>query len=214
MLGQQPSFCASKTPGQKIGRREFCQLCKTDCKQLLGPSSASVPWPPCPPVPQGGRQGGHAQPTTPLWEVQAKRTQNYSLKPLWNLWNCWSYVFANSSLHLSHGDTKQSCQWDSNRCMRAKLLQSCPTLMDCSLPGSSVHGILQARILEWVAIPFSRRSSQPRDQTQISYLLNWLAGSSPLAPPGKPIITPKSVLIWTLGVSVPVLIPSVLDLLK
>ena len=35
--------------------------------------------------------------------------------------------------------------------------------MDCSLPGSSVHGIFQARILEWVAIFFSRRSSQPRD---------------------------------------------------
>ena len=49
--------------------------------------------------------------------------------------------------------------------------QSCPTLCDptdCSSPGSSVHGILQARILEWVAIPFSRGSSQPRDQTQAS----------------------------------------------
>ena len=46
--------------------------------------------------------------------------------------------------------------------------QSCPTLcdpMDCCLPGSSVHGILPARILEWVAIPFSRGSSQPRDRT-------------------------------------------------
>ena len=40
--------------------------------------------------------------------------------------------------------------------------------MDCSLPGSSVHGILQARILEWVAVPFSRGSSQPRDPTQVS----------------------------------------------
>ena len=42
--------------------------------------------------------------------------------------------------------------------------QSCPTLndpMDCSLPGSSVHGILQARILEWVSIPFSRGTSEP-----------------------------------------------------
>ena len=49
--------------------------------------------------------------------------------------------------------------------------QSCLTLcnpMDWSLPGSSVHGILQARILEWVAIPHSRGSSQPRDQTQVS----------------------------------------------
>ena len=48
----------------------------------------------------------------------------------------------------------------------AKLLQSRLTLchpIDCSQPGSSVHGILQARILEWVAVPFSRGSSQPRD---------------------------------------------------
>ena len=49
--------------------------------------------------------------------------------------------------------------------------QSCLTrcnTMDCSLPGSSVHGILQARILEWVAVPSSRASSQPREWTQIS----------------------------------------------
>ena len=52
--------------------------------------------------------------------------------------------------------------------------QSCPTLhdpMDYSLPGSSVHGILQARILEWVAIPFSKGLSQPRDQTLISCIV-------------------------------------------
>ena len=40
--------------------------------------------------------------------------------------------------------------------------------VDCSPPGSSAHGILQARILEWVAMPFSRGSSQPRDQTRVS----------------------------------------------
>ena len=42
--------------------------------------------------------------------------------------------------------------------------------MDCSLPDSSVHGILQARILEWVAISFSRGSSQPRNRTQVSFI--------------------------------------------
>ena len=50
--------------------------------------------------------------------------------------------------------------------LRALVAQLGPTLcnpMECSLPGSSVHGILQARILEWVAIPFSRGSSRPRD---------------------------------------------------
>ena len=51
-----------------------------------------------------------------------------------------------------------------------EVTQSCPTLcdpVDCSPPGSSVHGILQARILEWVAISFSKGSSQPRDRTQV-----------------------------------------------
>ena len=42
--------------------------------------------------------------------------------------------------------------------------------VDCSPPSSSVHGILQARILEWVAISFSRGSSQPRDRTQASHI--------------------------------------------
>ena len=58
-------------------------------------------------------------------------------------------------------------------CVHAKLLQLRPTLcdpMDLSLPGSSVHGILQARILEWVAMPSSRGSTQPRDRTGISYV--------------------------------------------
>ena len=51
---------------------------------------------------------------------------------------------------------------------------------DCSLPGSSVHGILQARILEWVAMSFSRGSSQHRDQTYISCLAGRLFTAEPL----------------------------------
>ena len=54
----------------------------------------------------------------------------------------------------------------------SSVTKSCPTLcnpMDCSPPGSSVHGILQARILEWVPIFFSRGPSQPKDPTYISY---------------------------------------------
>ena len=56
-------------------------------------------------------------------------------------------------------------------CVQAKLLQSCMTLWDlrnCNLPGSSVHGILQETILEWVAVSSSRGSSRPRDRTQVS----------------------------------------------
>ena len=54
----------------------------------------------------------------------------------------------------------------------SEVTQSCPTLcdpVDCRPPGSSIHGILQARILEWVAISFSRGSSWPRDRTQVSH---------------------------------------------
>ena len=57
--------------------------------------------------------------------------------------------------------------------VKVLVAQSCPTLCDCmdySPPGSSVHGILQARILEGAAISFSRGSSQPRDQTQVFHI--------------------------------------------
>ena len=55
----------------------------------------------------------------------------------------------------------------------AKLHQSCPSLcnpVDCSPPGSSFHGILQGRILEWVTMPFSRVPSRCRDRTCVSYV--------------------------------------------
>ena len=55
--------------------------------------------------------------------------------------------------------------------------------MDCSLPGSSVHEILQAWILEWVAILFSKRSSQPRGQSQVSHIAGRFFTSEP---PEKP----------------------------
>ena len=57
--------------------------------------------------------------------------------------------------------------------MPAQLLQLCPTLcdpMDYNLPGSSVHGILQARILKWAAMPSSRGSPRPRDQSRVSWV--------------------------------------------
>ena len=68
----------------------------------------------------------------------------------------------------------------------SEVAQSCPTLwdpVDCSLPGSSIHGIFKARILEWVAISFFRGSSQPRDQTQVSCITTDTLLSEP---PGKP----------------------------
>ena len=62
-----------------------------------------------------------------------------------------------------------------------KVIQSCPTLGDPM--DYTVHGILQARILEWVAVAFSRGSSQPRDRTQVSHIA---ADSLPAEPQGKP----------------------------
>ena len=68
---------------------------------------------------------------------------------------------------------KSCCQ----TCVHAQSLQSCPTLcypMDCSPPGSSTHEVSQARILEWVAISFSRGSSLPRNRTQLSSIADRL----------------------------------------
>ena len=71
----------------------------------------------------------------------------------------------------------------------SEVAQLCLTLsdpMDCSLPGSSIHGIFQARILEWVAIPFFKESSQPRDQTQVSCIAGRLQVTLTSEPLGKP----------------------------
>ena len=76
--------------------------------------------------------------------------------------------------------------------------QSCLTLcdaMDCGPPGSSVHGILQARILEYVAISFSRGCSQFRHQTGVSCIAGACITSEP---PGKPLILVENTLIHNL----------------
>ena len=90
---------------------------------------------------------------------------SHNLSVYWEGLRCiFRYIYYNPEHLLS---------WDSGVLfVKAQVLvdQSCLTIcnpMNCSPPGSSVHGILQARILEWVAIPFSRGSSQTRDQTQV-----------------------------------------------
>ena len=75
-----------------------------------------------------------------------------------------------TAVKLKEGSRKVKSEKESE----SKLAQSCPTLldpMDCSLPRSSVHGIFQARVLEWVAISFSRGSPQPRNRTQASHIV-------------------------------------------
>ena len=81
--------------------------------------------------------------------------------------------------------------------MWVKVTQSCPTIcdpMDCSPPSSSVRGILQARILKWVAISFSRRSSPPRDWTWVSclagrFFTSWATRETPSYKPLFLIVT-------------------------
>ena len=72
--------------------------------------------------------------------------------------------------------------------MRAKSLQLCSTLcdpMDCSLPGSSVHGLLQAGMLEWVAMPSYRGTFQPRDRIHVFCSYCIAGGFFTAKPPGK-----------------------------
>ena len=75
-----------------------------------------------------------------------------------------------------------------NAFLSCSITKSCLTLcdpMDCSPLGFSVHGLLQARILETIAMPSSRGSSPPRDRTCASYVyVHWQVGSLPLGPPG------------------------------
>ena len=73
--------------------------------------------------------------------------------------------------HLQNGVNDTDYLGIRDNLYKVLVIQSCPILcdpMDCSLPGSSVHGMLQVRILEWVAIPFSKRSFQPWDWTWVS----------------------------------------------
>ena len=98
-------------------------------------------------------------------------------------------------------------------CVCVLVPPSCPTLcdpMDCSLPVSSVHGILQARILEWVAILFSRVSSQPRDRPRVSWIEGRFFTSEPLGKPrtatqkgdsslASRAFNPSLCLCWALG---------------
>ena len=79
-------------------------------------------------------------------------------------------------------------RWEQIMCMHAKSLQLCLTLCDptdCSPAGSSVHGILQARTLGWVAMPFSSGSSPPRDQTLVSCITGGFSTAEPLGKPRR-----------------------------
>ena len=88
--------------------------------------------------------------------------------------NYWTYREVPESTHSRGTNSALKTTFILCTC---SITQSCPTVcdpMDCSLPGSSVHGISQARILEWVAISYPRGSSWPRDQTWVSSTGRWI----------------------------------------
>ena len=126
---------------------------------------------------------------------QSKRKSTLNIH--WKNW-CWSWSYDTCGhlmwkadplektlmLEKTESRIRRGQQWiswlgdiidseDIERKRESEVAQSCLPLcnpMDCSLPGSSIHGIFQARILEWFAISFSRGSSQPGDRTQVSLL--------------------------------------------
>ena len=105
----------------------------------------------------------YQRPTVDLWDT--KMNKSWFL-PCISSWS--SRVKVKQTQKYITCTLKWSVSWDFSR--NSVCAQSCPTLwdpMDCSLPGSSVHGIFQARLLDWVATSYSR-GSWPRDQTWVS----------------------------------------------
>ena len=70
---------------------------------------------------------------------------------------------------VTNGEGKEESMW--NLRLTDTVVSTLCDPMDCSLSGSSIHGIFQARVLEWIAISFSWGSSRPRDQTQVSRIV-------------------------------------------
>ena len=99
----------------------------------------------------------------------------------WGMWDLvpWPGVepgpSAQAAWSLSHWTTREVPISVTLEQKESEVAQSCPTLcnpIDCSLPGSSVHGIFQVLVLDWIAVSFSRGSSQPRDWTQVSRIVD------------------------------------------
>ena len=131
-----------------------------------------------------------------FWIKKISNGSRYSFK-----WEHFSWTIAVNDHSPTWGTSSFSVKGPpakrapSHLAVQVLVVQSCPTLcdpMDCSSPGSSVHGIFQARILEWVAISYSRGSSPPRDWTQVSCVAGQVftvwATREALGPPGAHLL--------------------------
>ena len=114
------------------------------------------------------------------WQHTQQQGNTFSLKwssgggasPFWLHLRIWSQELF---IHLVEESRAYTQIPNTQKGKESEVAQSCPTLcdpMDCSLPGSSVHGIFQTIVLEWIAISFSRGASRPRDQTQVSHIVD------------------------------------------
>ena len=104
--------------------------------------------------------------TLPLTHSNGDRQKNHELVRMCKNWNSCVLLVGSKMVQLLWKTVWHFLKILKMELLCAKLFQSCLTLcdpMDSSPPGSSVHGILKARILEWVAMPSSRGSSQPRN---------------------------------------------------
>ena len=117
-------------------------------------------------------------------KISTEQVQSLNRRVSWPEWNqdslvvlgqeafvmfIFSFLLLSIFLFFSLGTFEKSVyQWSGEKKVKVKVAQSCLTL--CEPLGYTVHGILQARILEWVTFPFSRGSSQPRDRTQVSLI--------------------------------------------
>ena len=103
--------------------------------------------------------------------------------------HCLQVGFPFTCASFINNETKHTFRnWNAFSRVNLPLPVNIPTIypMDCSLPSSSLHGILQARVLEWVAISSFRRSSQPRDQTRVSFISSIAGGFFATELLGKP----------------------------
>ena len=141
-----------------IGLKHCVVLCVLGCVQLCNPTDCS---------PSGSSVHGILQ--ARILEGVATA---YSRGSSWP--RDWIGVLASPALAGRFFTTEPSGKPKHSAHTHTEVAQSCPTLcdpMDCSPPGSSVHGIFQAWILEWVAVSFSRGSSWPRDRTRVSCIV-------------------------------------------
>ena len=110
-------------------------------------------------------------------------------------WKNWADDLPNSIIHVEKAQGLELWSAHSRVCVLCRF--SCVWLCDAiDWAYRSSLGILQAGILEWVAISFSRGSSQPRDQTRISYVSCTGMHSLPLGPPGKTVLLSKYFVYW------------------